>query len=74
MQSIQPQVIKHLFALFVATFSSISMAQTAQIIPEAPRYLEPVYARIPERGSIRAFMRLGYDGRHSTYRTVSADD
>lgn len=51
MQSIPLQVIKHLFALFVATFSSISMAQTVQIIPATPRYMEPVYARIHEPGS-----------------------
>ena len=47
MQRIEPQLIKHLFALCLVTFSSVSMAQqTMQIIPAAPRFLEPVYARI----------------------------
>ena len=52
MQPIQAQVIRQLFALLFATFSGVSMAaQTIQIIPAAPRYLEPVYARIQQPGS-----------------------
>lgn len=50
MQSIQQQGLKLLFALLIALFSGVSsgvtVAQSVQIIPVAPRYHEPVYVRI----------------------------
>ena len=42
---------KHLFAVLIATACSTGIAQTVQIIPAAPRYQEPVYARIKESSS-----------------------
>ncbi|CAN5456957.1 hypothetical protein BH11PSE11_BH11PSE11_03260 [soil metagenome] len=54
MRSLQPRLIDYLAGVFIATALNgmvIASPQTIQIIPEAPRYLEPVYARIREDDS-----------------------
>ncbi|CAN5313540.1 hypothetical protein BH11PSE11_BH11PSE11_34590 [soil metagenome] len=54
MPSMRPRIFKHLFALSIAAAisgASVAAPQSIQIIPAAPRYLEPVYARIQQPGT-----------------------
>lgn len=56
--------------IFLALFSNVSIAQSVEIIPAAPRYLEPVYARIRNDNSPYACIYAAQVSMNGTVITV----